>query len=178
MRLLMLVALACDPPAPPARPAETPKPAKVVPPPIARPPVPQHIPTATAAHGAPVFVTRGSGVFEDGGKPAFFGLGKTKGTENRKLAHTLADQSADAELGKLLAGVNAKALALAKKRDEKALEQLAADAVAKAAIVDHWIDHDEDHWYSLKKIDVAPYVDAVGAALALDDSAKAALSGR
>lgn len=115
-------------------------------------------------HGPPAFVTRGSGVFSAGGKRWFMGVGHTRGIENRKAAHLLADQSADAAIQKLLETYNAR-VAAATGKAAGPLKPIARTFVSKADIVDHWIDHDEQRWYSLKRVDAAAYQAAVATAV-------------
>lgn len=115
-------------------------------------------------HPAPDFVARGSGLFSEGGKRWFLGVGNTRGIENRKAAHTLADKSADEALMKLLEAYNARVAAHTKK-DVAPLGKTARAFVDKADIVDHWIDHDEARWYSLERVDAAAYQAAVAEAI-------------
>jgi hypothetical protein len=158
-------------PPPPPEPKPPPPPAAPVRPPIV--PVTKRIdPNAHLEHGPPDFVKRGSGVFDVGGKRWFYGSGSAKGVDNMMRAHLLADQSANAEILTLMKKYNQRAIDLLGANTGEKIETFATAEVAKAQIVDHWIDHDADTWHSLRRVDADLYAESLAKLVGADEATK------
>ena len=124
----------------------------------------------------PDWISKGSGAFDDAeiGK-VFYGLGIASGIENKSLARSVADDRARAEIAKTLeiyvavlakdymASTTAGDMSASSEEQhvEQALKTFAKTTLHGAIIVDRWIDPNDGAFYSLCKLDLFSFNEAL-----------------
>jgi hypothetical protein len=118
--------------------------------------------------GAPDWVNRGSGAFEEAGDKVFYGVGAVTGVNSQPLATQAADQRARADIAKQLDTYVANlyrdyqtstAAAMGNKvmeeqHVEETLKTFSKISVRGARVLDHWKDPETNTIYSLTRIDL------------------------
>lgn len=110
----------------------------------------------------PNWVQRGSGLFAEGGRSSFYGVGIVSGLRNRALAIAAANDTAHKALAETMIKAGAPpsvASSLASGRDR---------------IVDHWADPGTGTMYALARVDAALVPVSTAAAAANEESSKPA----
>lgn len=125
---------------------------------------------APIAANAPEWVNKGSGAFKDeGGKPAFYGVGIVQGVRNRALAVTGADDRGRAEIAKIMNSyvtvltkdymASVTAGDMSKSSEEQMISQtmknFAKFTLHGAMPIDHWKDPADGTMFALVKLDMA-----------------------
>jgi len=118
--------------------------------------------------GAPQWVNRGSGAFDDEGAKVFYGVGAVSGITSQPLAVQTADQRARADIAKQLDTYVANlyrdyqtstAATLGKQvveeqHVEESLKTFTQVSVHGARVVDHWKDPETNTVYTLARLDL------------------------
>ena len=132
-------------------------------------------PSADTAIKGPRWVVLGSGAFEDQGNKVFYGVGLASGITNKALLRQTADNRARAEIAKILQtyisalGKDYMASTISsdmKKASEEqhvesALKTFTKTTVRGAQIVDRWVDPADKVMYSLCKLDLLQFKEAL-----------------
>ena len=118
--------------------------------------------------GAPEWVNRGSGAFDDEGEKVFYGIGAVTGISSQPLAVQTADQRARADIAKQLdtyvanlyrdyqtstAATMGKQV-VEEQHVEESLKTFTQVSVRGARVVDHWKDPVTNTVYTLARVDL------------------------
>lgn len=118
--------------------------------------------------GAPEWVNKGSGAFDDEGDRVFYGVGGITGISSQTLAVQTADQRARADIAKQLDTYVANlykdyqtstAASMGRQESEaqhveQSLKTFTQVSVKGARVVDHWKDPETNTIYSLVRLDL------------------------
>ena len=123
----------------------------------------------------PQWVYKGSGAFDDGGGKVFYGVGIASGISNKALLFSTADNRARAEVAKTLetyvavlakdymASTTAGDMSASSEEQhvEQALKTFSKTTLHGATIIDHWQDPGDKTMYSLCKMDLLAFKEAL-----------------
>ncbi|MBF0289639.1 MAG: LPP20 family lipoprotein [SAR324 cluster bacterium] len=148
-------------------------------------------PTSAAQHqpvqDAPEWVMRGAGAFEEGSSRIFYGVGAVQGIRNKALARKTADNRARADISQifdtysssLMKDYSASTMSQGNTSEEQHVEQaiktVSINTLRGVIIVDHYIDREDDTFYSLAKLDMQAFRKQLTNIGLLDDAAKEAI---
>jgi hypothetical protein len=124
----------------------------------------------------PDWVIRGSGAFEGEAGRVFYGVGAASGIRNKALARTTADNRARAEIQKTFETYSASLMKdymasttagdMSKSSEEQHVEQaiktFSAGTLSGVEIVNHWTDPNDGTIYSLARLNINAFKDALG----------------
>lgn len=118
--------------------------------------------------GAPLWVAKGSGAFEEDKEKVFYGVGSAANISNHSLLRTAADNRARNEISKIFEVYTASIMkdymasrtagnpnVSSEEQDvEQAIKTVTSSTLAGAVIVDHWKDPATGELFSLAKLDL------------------------
>ena len=132
----------------------------------------------------PEWVTKGSGAFGGEGGQVFYGVGVASNIKNIALLQTTADNRARAEITKVFETYSASLMKdyMASVSDgdkvseeqnvEQAIKTFSAQTLSGVQIVDRWKDTSTGAMYSLARMDLKAFGDAMGKMKELSQKAK------
>ncbi len=123
----------------------------------------------------PEWVIRGSGAFEGDAGRVFYGVGAASGIKNKALSRTTADNRARAEIQKVfktysaslmkdyMASTTAGDMSASSEEQhvEQAVKTFSAGTLHGVEIVNHWTDPSDGTLYSLARLDMEFFKDAL-----------------
>ena len=123
----------------------------------------------------PQWVYKGSGAFEEKSGKVFYGVGIASGIKNKALLFSTADNRARAEVAKILetyvaalskdymASTTAGDMSASSEEQhvEQALKTFSKTTLHGATIIDHWQDPEDKTMYSLCKLDLLAFKEAL-----------------
>jgi len=142
--------------------------------------------------GAPDWVNRGSGAFEEKDRKLFYGVGSVTGVSNPALEQTSADSRARAELARVL-GIYVSLLykdyqsasttsepgkGSEEQHVEQALKTTVDESLRGAKIIDHWRNPKNGVLYALGKLNLDDYKELIGTIKELKPEAKSLIQQR
>ena len=134
----------------------------------------------------PQWVYKGSGAFDEDDGKVFYGVGIASGISNKALLFSTADNRARAEVAKTLetyvavlskdymASTTAGDMSASSEEQhvEQALKTFSKTTLHGATIIDHWQDPEDKTMYSLCKLDLLAFKEALGEYRELDSKVR------
>ena len=134
----------------------------------------------------PQWVYKGNGAFDEDSGKVFYGVGIASGINNKALLFSTADNRARAEVAKTLetyvavlakdymASTTAGDMSASSEEQhvEQALKTFSKTTLHGATIIDHWQDPDDKTMYSLCKLDLVAFKEALDDYRELDDQVR------
>ncbi len=136
--------------------------------------------------GAPTWVIRGSGVYEEAGTRVFYGVASASGMTNYTLLRAAAENRARNEVAKLIRFTTSSLMKdyVASNTSssgsygneegmiERVVKTVSSMTLIKVEIVDHWQDPESGEFFALARLDMETYMENLNRAEGLNVEAR------